>query len=882
MDNQEQIATVWHTLSGEEACARLGTDEEAGLTEAAAAQRLVHYGPNRLAEEKAEPWWEVLLEELREPTVLLLLFTGVLYSVWGKLEDAITILAVILLVAGVELFNERRAKKAIGALRKLAEPTAATRRGGHTAKVPVERIVPGDLILLEAGRRVPADARLLNAYGLAVDESLLTGESLPVEKEADVVLPAAASLAEQRNRVFAGTVITRGRGMALVAETGPATQLGHIAGLARTVKPPKTPLQKAMSELSNTLVWLALGVSVLVPLLGVLLAHQPLNTMLLTGLSLAFATIPEELPVIITLVLALGAYRLSKQRAIVKRLKAVETLGAVTVIVTDKTGTLTENQMAVHEMLPPAFESRLLTLGVLCNDASEDGSSLVGDALDAGLLRRARDAGLDVAGLRRQCPIRNEFTFENERKMMSVVCARHGRARVVAKGAPEAILAHSTRIAREGPDGPLAEVERQAWLEQSARLAAQGLRVIALAEKDGSSLVLTQAEAESDLTFVGLAGFADPPRPEVNAAMEAAHSAGVWTIMVTGDHALTAYAIASQVGLNGDDAVVTGPELDRMSEQELEQAVDKVSVYARSTPEHKLRIVQALHGLGQRVAVTGDGTNDAPALAAADIGIAMGESGTDVAREAADMVLADDNFATIVGAVEEGRALYANLKKAVRYYLTIKVALIACTLLPVLLLVPVPFAPVQIILMELFMDLCAAATFVAEQPETDLLREGPRDPKAKFMDRAMILSLFTSAAGLFAAVMVAYLTTWHSTQDLVQAQGIAFFTWMLGHVFLALNMRSEQQPLFQLGLFSNRLMVLWLVGTAAFVLLVAYVPGLQAVFRGITPTVEQWAVMVGLVLVGTFWIELRKLIAYKWKSDGRSDQVMGKAVAVSH
>jgi Ca2+-transporting ATPase len=304
--------------------------------------------------------------------------------------------------------------------------------------------------------------------------------------------------------------------------------------------------------------------------------------------------------------------------------------------------------------------------------------------------------------------------------------------------------------------------------------------------------------------------------------------------------------------------------------------VEGVSVYARTTPEHKLRIVQALHALGQRVAVTGDGTNDAPALAAADIGIAMGETGTDVAREAADMVLADDNFATIVGAVKEGRALYANLKKGVRYYLTIKVALIACTLLPVLLLVPVPFSPVQIILMELFMDLAAAATFVAEQPETDLLREGPRDPKAKFMDRAMIISLFTCAAGLFAAVMVAYLTTWYGTQDLMQAQGIAFITWMLGHVFLALNMRSERQPLFRLGLFSNRLMVLWLVGTVVFVLLVAYVPALQAVFRGVTPTPGQWAMMAGLVLAGTFWMEVRKLITYRYKSGGISDQVMNE------
>ncbi|HEX9117047.1 MAG TPA: cation-transporting P-type ATPase, partial [Anaerolineae bacterium] len=763
---------------------------------------------------------------------------------------------------GVELLNEQRAKKAIGALNRLAEPTAAARRGGRTVEVPVETIVPGDLILLEAGRRTPADARLLEAYGLAADESSLTGESLPAEKAADAVLFPAAPLAEQRNLVFAGTVIARGRGRAVVTATGPATQLGRIAGLARTVKPPKTPLQVAMSELSNTLVWLALGVSALVPVLGVLLAHQPLNTMLLTGLSLAFATIPEELPVIITLVMALGAYRLSRQRAIVKRLKAVETLGAVTVIATDKTGTLTENQMAVQQLWPPELAGRLLAIGALCNDAAEDGTSLTGDALDRGLLRKAAESGLDHAGLRRQHPVRNEFTFDNERKLMSVICDRDGGAWVLAKGAPEAVLARSIGVAcGGGPDASLAEDDRQAALAQAGRLAAQGLRVIALAERAAPAAALTQAEAEAGLTFVGLAGFADPPRPEVPAALASARAAGVRTIMVTGDHPLTARTIATQVGFRdgAEDDVIAGPELDRLSDEALVQAVDSVSVYARTTPEHKLRIVQALHARGERVAVTGDGTNDAPALAAADIGIAMGASGTDVAREAADLVLADDNFATIVHAVEEGRVLYTNLRRAVRYYLTIKVALIASTLLPVLLLVSVPFAPVQIILMELFMDLAAAASFANEQPESDLLADGPRDPRSRFMDRAMITSLFTSAAGLFAAVIVAYLTTWYGTHDLAQAQGIAFFTWMLGHVFLALNMRSERRPLYRLGLFSNRLMLLWLTGTIAFVLLVAYIPGVQLVFRGMTPTLGQWGMMIGVALVGTFWIELRKL-----------------------
>ncbi len=850
---------AWQALSGQEACALLDTDEAAGLSEAVAAQRWAQYGPNKLYEERRESLWAELLEELREPTVLLLLLTGVLYSVWGKLEDAITIFAVILLVAGVELFNEQRAKRAIGALRKLAEPTAALRREGVVAEVPVEQIVPGDIVLLEAGRRVPADARLLTAYSLAVDESSLTGESVPVEKDAGCVLPDGAALADRNNLVFAGTMITRGRGEAAIVATGSTTELGRIAGLARSVKPPKTPLQKAMSELSNSLVWLALGVSVLVPLLGVLLAHQPLDTMLLTGLSLAFATIPEEMPIIITMVLALGGYRLSRQRAIVKDLRAVETLGAVTVIATDKTGTLTENQMAVSELWPPEMAPRLMAIGAICSGAA-------GDPLEVALLRKAEEIGVSVTALRSQNPLQDEFTFDNSRKMMSVVCRQDGELWVAAKGAPESIISRSALLAADGQAREMTGAERQAVLEQVADMAVRGLRVIALAEKRVSGeppARLTQEAAERDLTFTGLAGMADPPRAEVKQAIAVARGAGIRPIMVTGDHPLTAQAIARQVGLVEDGRVLTGVELDALSDDELRETVNRVSVFARTTSEHKLRIVQALQARGERVAATGDGINDAPALAAADIGVAMGETGSDVARESGDMVLADDNFATIVRAVEEGRGLYANLKKTVRYYLTCKVALVASTLLPVLLLVPVPFAPVQIILMEMFMDLAAAAAFVAEPPEADLLRQRPRDPRARFMDRPMVSSIFSSAVGLFAAVTIAYLITWFGSGDLTQAQGIAFFTWLLGHVSLAFNMRSERRPLTRLGFFSNRVMALWGLATLVFVVLASTVPALQMVFRATTPTPGQWAMMIGLVAAGTFWMEARKRIALR-------------------
>ena len=403
-------------------------------------------------------------------------------------------------------------------------------------------------------------------------------------------------------------------------------------------------------------------------------------------------------------------------------------------------------------------------------------------------------------------------------------------------------------------------------------MAAGGLRVIACAEKTIAEGRLAQEEAESGLTFIGLIGFADPPRPEVREAIAACRTAGIRPLMVTGDHPLTARAVAEQVGLDGNGRLLSGPELDALSDEELRQVVGQVSLYARTTPEHKLRIVRALHARGERVAVTGDGVNDAPALAAADIGVAMGETGTDVARQAGDVVLADDNFATIVRAIHEGRVLFDNLKKGVRYYLACKVALVLATLLPTLLGVPVPFAPIQIILMELFMDLAAAATFVAEPAEAGLMRRPPRDPRARFLDRAMVSSIFSAGAGLFAAVSVAYLATWYGGAGLLRAQTLAFVTWLVGHVLLALNVRSERQPLLRLGFFSNRLMLVWGVATIAFVLLATLVPGVQAALKTVPLSGREWALAAGAALAGTFWMEARKWNLQEGTGTGRIEK----------
>lgn len=857
--NGEQEA--WHSLDAARVAAALEVDPTSGLGDAEARVRLEENGANRLRKEAAESIWETFQEELREPMILLLLATGALYAIWGELPDALTIFFVIFVLVAVEVVNERRAKSAISALSKLAEPTTQLRRDGRVQESPADELVPGDVALLQAGRRVAADARLLDAPGLAVDESPLTGESAPVDKQAAETLPQNTALAERTNMVYAGTTVVRGHGSAIVVATGMATELGRVAGLARSVRPPRTMLQEAMRQLSGYLVWAAIGFSILVPVLGVVIAGQPVRQMLLTGLSLAFSVIPEELPIIITMVLGLGAYRLARQHAIVKRLQAVETLGAITVIATDKTGTLTENRMRVSELYPERSAREILEIGVLCNDAVDGPDGTHGDPLDIAMLHAAREAGIDVEALRHRWPVRDEFTFDNTRKRMSVVYERDDGLLVLVKGAPEVLLANSNRIRSDGEERELYEADRRPLLARTDEMAGAGLRVVALAKKTTARGVLTQDRAESGLTFIGLAGFVDPPRPEVKQAIADCRAAGIRPIMITGDHPLTARDIARQVGLAEDGRLATGRELDEQSDAELRDTVADVSIYARTNPEHKLRIVRALQDRGERVAVTGDGINDAPALAAADIGVAMGETGTDVAREAASIVLADDNFATIVRAVREGRVLFDNLTKGVRYYLACKVALVAAALLPVLLGVPVPFAPVQIILMELFMDLAASATFVVEPAEAGLMQRPPRDPKAPFMGRAMVTSIFVSAAGLFTAVSVTYLITWYGSHDLTRAQTMAFVTWLLGHVLLALNMRSERESLIRHGVLSNRLMLWWGAATIMVVVVMTSVPSVGALFRVARLDSREWALAITAALAGTFWLEIVKFFA---------------------
>jgi len=861
----------WHSRELPELIQSSSVNPEKGLTDQEAAQRLANYGMNRLVEEPEIRFLAILREEITEPMILLLIAVGVLYSVLGNLTDSLTIIAVIVVLVLVEVWNEYRAKRSISALKKLAPPTALVLRSGKLREVQTAFLVPGDVILLKPGQRVPADARLLDSFGLEVDEASLTGESFPVVKDAAAVLPVEARITEQKNMVFAGTIVNRGQAKALITATGGNTEVGRVAGIAKAAKEPKTPLQLSMKQLSKSLVWIALFFSILVPVLG-FLRGLPLEQMVLTGLALAFAVIPEELPIIITMVLGVGAYSLSRKNALVKRLRAAETLGSVTVIAVDKTGTITENKMSVGHLY---FDGKTLQIqgfkenerealktALLASDAIRGltDDTVLNNPMAQALLEQLRQSEADVQQLKSNWVLKDELSFDDKRKLASYVYQHGSSLIVLSSGAPENVLAKSTKMLLKGEEIEITGALRQEVAGVIVEMAQAGERLLSFGyRKLPAASKLEKDNLERNLVFVGIVGFIDPPRKEVEGAIRTCQDAGIKVVMITGDHPETAGAIAAQVGINSA-RVLTGNEISKLSDEEVKQVLKDTFVFARVTPEDKLRLVRLFRENGEVVAVTGDGINDAPALKEAHIGVAMGVRGTDVAKETADMVLTDDNFATIETAVKEGRKLFSNLRKGVRYYLACKIALVASFLLPIVLGVPLPFAPIQIIVLELFMDLAASATFVAEPEESGIMAKPPVDPKEKFINRNMLGSISIGAMSLFAAVSINFLFTWFQTQNLTYAQTMAFATWMVGHILLALNFRSEKEPLVKLGLFSNKVMILWALLAVATLLVGTSLSFVHESLKITNLSLSDWALVVGVSFAATFWMELKKIL----------------------
>jgi P-type Ca2+ transporter type 2C len=801
-----------------------------GLSSGEAQKRLSEFGPNLIFKPSKISFFKIAQHEVTEPMILLLLVVGIFYTIWGKLEDAITIFTVIILLVLAEVYNEFRAKKAIAALAKIAAPKTKVRRDDNITEIESENVVPGDILILTSGTKIAADAKVAGALNLQVDESALTGESFPQDKN-------------DNDEIYAGTIVVAGEGQAEVFATGKETRLGKIATTLKEVKPPRTALQLAMKSLAGKLVYLSLFFSILIPLLG-FLRGQNLKIMILTGLSLSFATIPEELPIIITMVLGLGAYTLSKNNFLVKKLKAAETLGNVTVIVTDKTGTITESQMRIVSLYPNHEQE-------IIGKAFGSLSPYSLHPMEQEIKNKALSLNMDKT-LPESIRQRN---IGDGRKTKSVLRMNENGYELFSSGAPEEIFKSCRNITNDIKD----ELTKQTAIGR--RVIAVAYKKLTAPEKD-----LDFVKLEKAMDFVGLIGFEDPPRSGVKETIAKTSRAGIRTIMVTGDHPLTAAFIAKEVGIFGaTDKVLTGDELNQLSDEELQSAVKNISVFARTTPEHKYRIVKALQKNGEVVAVTGDGINDSLALKGADIGIAMGIKGTDVAKEAAEVVLADDNFITITQGVFEGRKFFDNLQKGLKYYLSVKAALILIFLIPVLLGVPMPFAPIQIILLELFMDLAASAGFVAEPAEKNIHSRGPRDPKESVLSNRVIRDILIKGAFLFIAVMAVYFYARSRHFSLAQTQTFAFSAWMFGHIILAFISRSDKESIFSLGMFTNKIINLWGIGAITVLVLGIYLPILN---QRLNLTAINFIQLISIALVTIIIIgslEMRKMLSLNKK-----------------
>ena len=845
----------------------LETDPDQGLSSQEGQRRLEEYGENRLEEGKQAGLVRQVLGQLKDPMILVLLAAAALSFFAGGGRDwldAAIILLIVLFNTVISVSQEDNARKALEALGKLTAPRAKVLRGGLESRVESSQLVPGDILLLQAGDYVPADGRVLWEAGLQTDEAAMTGESLPVHKRAGGGLPPDTPLAERRNMVIGGTMVTGGRGKVVVTATGMDTEMGKIAGLLLGQDREETPLQRRMSEVSKVLSLLCLGVCAVMFGVG-MLQHRDILDLFLTAVALAVAAIPEGLPAIVTIVLAMGVGRMAKRHAIIKRLPAVETLGCAGVICSDKTGTLTKNQMTVLEVWTPApGQSRqALTLGTLCSDATEGPGGYLGDPTEVAIAQKAAWDGLDKARLDREFPRRGEAPFDPVRKRMATCHDRpEGGVLIAVKGAPEAVLACCTQVmSLQGPR-PLTEGDRRRILDSNRELAAQALRVLAVAQREQSAppRAIGPQELEQELTFVGLIGMMDPPRAEVRAAVDRCAAAGVRPVMITGDHKDTAVAVARQLNIyRPGDKAIDGTSLDFLPQETLEEEIEQFSVYARVTPEHKTRIVRAWQKRGKVVAMTGDGVNDAPALQAADIGCAMGKTGTDVAKGAADMILTDDNFATVVAAVEQGRGIYANIRKAIHYLLSCNIGEILTIFLATVLPFPqAPLSPVQLLWLNLVTDSLPALALGMEPVEEDVMDQPPREKQEALFTKAFSRRLVWQGCLVGGITLLAYGLGLRAGEAV--ANTMAFATLTLSQLFHAFDARSEDTSLLRLGVFSNAAMNKAFLAGLLLQGAVLLAPPLQGAFSVVPLALGQWGTVLGLALTPLVVCEAAKAL----------------------
>ncbi|MFH0897241.1 MAG: cation-transporting P-type ATPase [Candidatus Bathyarchaeota archaeon] len=896
----------------------LGTSRD-GISEEEAKKRLERYGPNELKEEKRTTPLEIFVNQFKSILVVILVVSAIVSAFISMREDepltdTVVILVIVVLNAILGFIQEYRAEQSVEALKRMVSPRAMVLRDGHEQSIESKNLVPGDIMLLEAGSRIAADSRLIEAAQFEVDEAALTGESQPISKKLGVV-PTETGIGDRTNTVYMGTVITAGRGVAVVTNTGMTTEFGKIAGMVQLIEVTEPPLKKRIEKMGRQLGLISIISTVAVFFLGVFVRTTKLEEMFMIAISMAVSAIPEGLPAVLTITLALGTARMARQNAIVKKLASVETLGSTTVICSDKTGTLTKNEMTVSCVYSHSkslnvlgtgyvpkgeftfdgknFDAKsdgnfelLLRIGALCNDAhieavcnnsqaNGDSWNAFGDPTEIALVVAAAKADIWQEELKTSYPRVNEFPFDSTRKMMSTIHKTPEGSDLVAyiKGAPEIILDRSVNIYENGVARSLSEENRRQILSETFSMANDALRVLAIGYK---VLRCTQElkieEAESGFTFVGLVGIIDPPREEVPLAVKTCRQAGIRSVMVTGDHKLTAVAVAKKIGMLEDEtpkSVFTGKDLSNMSDEQLDAVIEDVRVFARVSPEHKMRIAQSLKRKGHIVAMTGDGVNDAPALKAADIGIAMGIKGTDVTKEASDMILADDNFATIVNAVRGGRHVYDNITKYIRLMLAANFDEFIAIILAALMGIPIPFLPIHLLWINLMSDGLPAVALSIDPADPDLMRYKPRDPNESILSRFWRFILFAAILDLVSD-FIPYLAIYYTTGSVVQARTVAFTCITFFEVLLAYQCRSESHHILKLGwkgFIANKMLAISVVITLALQISIIYVPFLNEIFH-VVPLTSFQLLICFLGSITAFLIFPSKLIKRRPYAEG--------------
>jgi Ca2+-transporting ATPase len=896
----------WHALEVEDVLQTLESSRN-GLSTAEAQKRLERFGPNELVEKRRVSPWMLFLEQFKSFLIIILLIAVVLSAALGEVVDAIIIGIIILFASGLGFFQEYKAERAMEALKRMAAPTASVLRDGKEIEVPAREVVPGDIVIIATGDRIPADARLIEAVNLRIDEASLTGESAPVEK-INTLVEAKAGLGDRLNMVYMGTTAVYGRGVAVVTGTGMVTEFGRIAGMLQEVKQEATPLQVNLDRTGKWIATAALFVCVVLAGFGVARGHEILE-MFIWGVALAVAAVPEALPAVVAISLALGVRRMAKRHALIRRLAAVETLGCTTFICTDKTGTLTQNKMTVLRIytdgklidvtgtgyqpegefvvdgiafVPKQGDSLyvLLNTGILCNDTSLnniDGAwTIKGDPTEGSLLVGAAKAGLWKKDVTDRFPRIGEIPFSSERKRMTTIHRTGDGKTAYSKGAPEEILNACNFIHIEGQERELTAAERANIQAVAQAMADDALRVLGMAYKRLPGDLEIDQTVEQEMVFVGLVGMIDPPREEAKEAIKLCDQAGVKTVMITGDYKITAVAIARDLGLLKGGLVLTGAELDRLSHEELEEQVENIDVYARVSPAHKLRVVEALTKRGHVVAMTGDGVNDAPALKKADIGVAMGITGTDVAKEAADMILTDDNFASIVAAVEEGRGIFDNIKKYLMYLLSSnmgEILLMAGAILfgPLIGLPAgaIPLVAIQILWVNLATDGLPAIALSVDPPDPGIMTQKPRPRGQGIFTRPVVLLIATGGIWSFLVNLSVFKWALDAGRGMIEAQALCFLTLALIEFFKSYAFRSDKRSVFTLGFFRNKWLNLAIMWETMLLLLIVYVPFLQQPFHTFSLSISDWGVVLLAAVTILPVLEVTKaLIRWRGKCKG--------------